>query len=68
MTPLAFSAARKSDRMLARRLRVIPTATGLTAASLALIALISTAMAAGSFPNRAGNPFHGGNEVAGTRG
>ena len=57
MSPLALSAARKSDRILARRLVVIPTATGLTVASPALSALTSTAMAAGSSPNRAATRF-----------
>src|SRR5262249_5573701 len=50
--PLAFTAARKSERMLAKRLAVKPNAAGLTAASRALIAPISRGMAAGSFPNK----------------
>ncbi len=55
--PLAFTAARKSERILAKRLVVIPTATGLTAASRALIAPISSAMAAGSSPSRMATRF-----------
>ena len=55
--PLAFTAARKSERILAKRLVVMPTATGLTAASRALIAAISSAMAAGSSPSRIATRF-----------
>src|SRR4051794_25394016 len=51
-TPLSFAAARKSDRILARRLSVIPIATGLTAASPALISARLNRMAAGSWPSR----------------
>ena len=49
--PLAFTAAMKSDRMLLKLLLVRPAATGLTAASLALIAGRSSGMRAGSSPS-----------------
>ena len=55
--PLAFTAARKSERILARRLVEIPTATGLTAASRPLITGISSTMAAGSSPSRIATRF-----------
>jgi hypothetical protein len=57
ITPQAFAAARKSERILARRLVEIPTATGLTAASRVLIAPISSGMAAGSSPSRMATRF-----------
>ena len=66
--PLAFTAARKSERILAKRLVVIPTATGLTAASRALIAAISSAMAAGSSPSRMATRFTAETQIAPARG
>ena len=56
-TPLAFTAARKSERMLAKRLAVRPNAAGLTLARRALIAPISSGIAAGSFPNMMATRF-----------
>src|SRR5262249_17374468 len=50
--PLAFTAARKSERRLAKRLALMPAATGLTSASRLLIASKSSRMAAGSCPMR----------------
>jgi hypothetical protein len=50
-------AARKSERMLAIRLAVMPAATGLTPANPALIAAMSSGMAAGSWPSRSATRF-----------
>src|ERR1700758_555553 len=50
--PLAFTAAMKLDRILARLLPVKPAATGLTLASLALIAGRSSGIRAGSSPSK----------------
>src|SRR5262249_52075518 len=54
---LALTAARKSERMLAKRLAVMPTAAGLTAASPALIDSMSSRMPAGSLASRIATRF-----------
>jgi hypothetical protein len=48
LRPLAFTAARKQERMLAKLFGVRPAASGLTGASLALIAVRSRGMRDGS--------------------
>ena len=56
-TPLAFTAAMKSDRMLAKRFADMPTASGLIALSRTAIARISSGMPAGSLPRRSATRF-----------
>src|SRR5262245_51103099 len=55
--PAALMAARKFDLIFAKLLELSPTATGLTAASRALMAAISSGTAAGSFPSRTATRF-----------
>ena len=50
--PLALTAARKSERMLASRFVVMPAATELTAANEVAIVGKSSAMRAGTFPRK----------------
>ncbi len=57
LRPLALTAARKSERMLAMVLGVSPAATGLMAPSLALIAGRSSGMRAGSSASKAATRF-----------
>ena len=51
-SPLAFTAATKSERILAKRLGVIPTAIGLTPPRPSLIVSIARGLAAGVLPSR----------------
>ena len=51
-SPLAFTAATKSERILAKRLGVIPTAIGLTPPSPSRMVSIASGMAAGALPSR----------------
>jgi hypothetical protein len=56
-SPLASTAATKSERMLAKRLRVIPTAIGLIPPSPFLMVFIASGMAAGVLPSRRATRF-----------
>ena len=68
MTPLAFSAARKSDRMLARRLGVIPNGHWVDGGKFSADRADIDRNGGGFIPQQGGDPFRGRNEVAQTRG
>ena len=57
VTPLAFTAAMKSERILVKRLAVMPAATGLISASRVLISGRSSRRAAGSWPSSTATRF-----------
>jgi hypothetical protein len=56
-SPLAFTAATKSERILAKRLEVIPEAIGLTLPRPSLIVFIARGMATGVLPSRSATRF-----------
>ena len=62
--PLAFTAARKSERIVAKRFTLMPTATGLMVASSALIAATSSTDGRRLLAEERRDPLHGGTQVA----